>query len=72
MKNISQEDYILWDTEKNKPVEWLDTVYHYTTLIDDINRWDCFILCKWEQLIPVSNLSLDWKLKISQAIELTK
>jgi hypothetical protein len=35
--NISKEDFILWDTINDKPLENFDTVYHYTTVVEIIN-----------------------------------
>jgi hypothetical protein len=70
MKNISKEDFILWDTVNDKPLEHQDTVYHYTTVVEIINT-DGFKLSEGQSLIRVSELSIDWQKIISKAIEQT-
>jgi hypothetical protein len=70
MKNISKEDFILWDTVNDKPLEHHDTVYHYTTVVEIINT-DGFKLSEGQSLIRVSELSIDWQKIISKAIEQT-
>jgi hypothetical protein len=67
MRNISKEDFILWDTVNNQPLESHDTVYHYTTVVEIINT-DGFKLLEGQSLIRVSELSLDWQRIISEAI----
>jgi hypothetical protein len=67
MKNISKEDFILWDNINNQPLENHDTVYHYTTVVEIINT-DGFKLLEGQSLIRVSELSLDWQKIISEAI----
>ena len=37
MKNISKEDYILWNIEDNIPLEEGIVIYHYTSVIELIN-----------------------------------
>lgn len=71
MKNISKEDFILWDTINNEPLEHYDTVYHYTTVVEIINT-DGFKLSKGQELICVASLSKGWQKIISEAIEQTK
>ena len=71
MKNISREDFILWDTINSKPIEDYDTIYHYTSLVDIINT-DGFKLSEGQELICVEELSLGWKKIISEAIEENK
>lgn len=70
MKNISKEDYIIWDFENNIPSEPLDVVYHYTTLIDIVN--DGFKLYHGHRWEPVTGLPIVWQKKISEAIEESK
>lgn len=70
MRNISKEDYIIWDTMSKKPAEPLDVVYHYTTLIDIVN--DDFKLYHGHKWMPVAGLPIEWQEKISEAIEKTK
>ena len=70
MKNISKFDYILWDTKNDKPIEHLDTVYHYTTIIELIN--DGFKLQDGEQFILVAELPYQWQYKINYTIEKNK
>ncbi len=71
MKNISKEDFILWDTVNNEPLENHDTVYHYTTIVEIINT-DGFKLSKGQELRCVAELSKGWQKIISGAIEQTK
>lgn len=68
LNNISKEDYIIWDNEKNEPLEDLDIVYHYTSIVELFNG-DNFGL-KWnEEIRCVAELPLKWQKKINQAIE---
>jgi len=71
MKNISKEDFILWDTVNNKPLENHDTVYHYTTVVEIINT-DGFKLSEGQELRCVAELSIGWQTTISEAIGQTK
>ena len=71
MKNISKEDFILWDIENDKPLENYDTVYHYTTVVEIINT-DGFHIQKNIELRCVAELPIKWQKIISDAIELTK
>tara|TARA_R100000963_G_C4568724_1_gene54510 strand:+ start:192 stop:512 length:321 start_codon:yes stop_codon:yes gene_type:complete len=71
MKNISKEDFILWDTINHEPLEHHDTVYHYTTVVEIINT-DGFKLSEGQELRCVAELSLNWQTIISEAIEQTK
>jgi hypothetical protein len=71
MKNISKEDFILWDTIKNEPLEKYDIVYHYTTVVEIVNTIG-FDLSVNQELKCVAELSLYWKKIISEAIEETK
>jgi hypothetical protein len=70
MKNISKEDFIIWDSINQWTVESLDIVYHFTTVIDLIN--DGFKLRQGHIWICVASLPLQIQEKISQAIEKTK
>jgi hypothetical protein len=69
--NISKEDFILWDTINDKPLENFDTVYHYTTVVEIIND-SGFKLSESQELRCVAELSLAWQKVISDAIEQTK
>jgi len=71
MKNISKEDFILWDTVNDEPLEHHDTVYHYTTIVEIINS-DSFKLSEGQELRCVAELSKGWQKIISKAIEQTK
>lgn len=71
MKNISKEDFILWDTINDEPSEHHDIVYHYTTVVEVINTGG-FNLLEGEELRCVAELPLGWQKIISQAIEETK
>jgi hypothetical protein len=70
MKNISREDYIIWDSKKECPAEDLQYVYHYTTVIDIEN--DRFNLRPNDMWVCVAELPIKWQEKISEAIEKTK
>lgn len=70
MENISREDYIIWDTKNNKPLEDLDTVYHHTTLAEMINNG--FSLSDGKEIRCVAEIPLNWQRKINEAIERTK
>jgi hypothetical protein len=67
MKNISKFDYILWDTKNDKPIEDLDIVHHYTSVIELIN--DGFKLQDGEQFICVAELPYKWQYEINNEIE---
>ena len=67
MKNISREDFIIWNNKTNAPLEDLDTVYHYTTLVELIN--DKFMLGDDKEFRCVAELPLSWQRKINEAIE---
>jgi hypothetical protein len=68
LNNISKEDYIIWDNEKNEPLEEWDSVYHYTSIVDLFND-DDFALKGNEEIRRVAELPLKWQKKINQAIE---
>jgi hypothetical protein len=68
LNNISKEDYIIWDNEKNEPLEDLDIVYHYTSIVELFND-DNFELKGNEEIRCVAELPLNWQKKINQAIE---
>lgn len=70
MQNISREDYIIFDKIKNVPVEKLDIVYHYSTIIELIN--DGFILGEEREFVSLVELPLELQREINQAIEATK
>jgi hypothetical protein len=70
MKNISKEDYIIWDSVSQSPLEDLEVVYHYTTLIDIVN--DGFKLREGHSWMCVASLPIVWQKKISKAIESAK
>ena len=71
MKNISKEDFILLNTKTNKPIEDLDIVYHYTSVIELVNTRS-IKLGENEEFVCVAELPLSLQVKISEAIELTK
>ena len=68
LNNISKEDYIIWDNEKNEPLEDLDIVYHYTSIVELFND-DNFGLKGNEEIRCVAELPLKWQKRINQAIE---
>ena len=71
INNISKEDYVIWDIEKNEPIEGLDNVYHFTTIIEMLNNYELSIQ-DGEEFKCVAELPLSWKIKINRAIEQTK
>jgi len=70
MKNISKEDYVLFNHKKNELVDPYDVVYHYTTIVEMLN--DGFKIKEHEMFVPVAGLSRNLQAKISVSIELTK
>jgi len=70
MENISREDFIIWNNKTKSPVDQLDIVYHYTTLVELMN--DKFVLSNDEEVRCVAELPLSWQRKINEAIERTK
>ena len=68
MKNISKEDFILWDTVNDEPLEHHDTIYHYTTVVEIINT-DGFKLLEGQEIRCVAELSIGWQKIISEAID---
>lgn len=70
MENISREDFILVNKETQQPIERLDIVYHYSTVIELVNNG--FKLRDNEEFIFVNQLPLALQRQISLAIEATK
>ena len=70
MENISREDFILVNKETQQPIERLDIVYHYSTVIELVNNG--FKLKDNEQFVFVAQLPLALQRQISLAIEATK
>ena len=58
-KNISKEDYIIWDNKNNAPKEALDIVYHYTSVMELINNG--FKLYEGEEIVRMTDLPLKWQ-----------
>jgi hypothetical protein len=71
MKNISREDFVIWNYKDRKLIEDSDTVYHYTTIIEMINTFQLSLQDN-QELICVAELPLRLQEEISNAIELTK
>jgi len=67
LNNISKEDYIIWDNEKNEPLEDLDIVYHHSSIIELFND-DNFGLKGNEEIRCVAELPIKWQIKINKAI----
>ena len=67
MKNISKEDYIIWSDEKNAPLESLDIVYHYTSVVDLMNG--DFKLGENEMFVRVTELPLEWQYEVGYLIK---
>lgn len=68
LNNISNQDYIIWDNEKNEPLESLDIVYHYTSIIEIFNDGN-FSLRGNEEIRCVAELPIKWQIKFNKAIE---
>lgn len=68
MKNISKEEYIIWSGDA--PLEPLNIVYHYTSVINLINS--DFKLGEDEMFVRVTELPLELQCKIDEAIERKK
>jgi len=71
MKNISNEDFVIWNYKTKKLIEESDIVYHYTTIIELINNSGIHLQDN-EEIICVVALPLILQQEISNAIELTK
>ena len=54
MKQLSNEDYVL--LKNGKPVESLDVIYHYTSVIEHFNDYE-FNLEKGEEFVCMTDLS---------------
>jgi hypothetical protein len=70
MRNISNQDFIIWDLKNESLAEPLDVVYHYTTLIEILN--DGFKLSDGHIWLCVASLPIKIQKEISNAIEKTK
>jgi hypothetical protein len=70
MRNISNQDFIIWDLKNESLAEPLDVVYHYTTLIEIVN--DGFKLRDGHIWLCVASLPVKIQKEISNAIEKTK
>ena len=68
IRNISKEDFIIWNKVTKQPIEGLDIVYHYTTIVEMIND-DCLVLGENVEFICVAELPLSLQKQINQAIE---
>lgn len=69
MKNISKEDYVIWNVKEDRPVETYDIVYHYTTIIEMINSDKQFKLSDDEEIVSVASLKLSEQRKYSETLE---
>ena len=67
-KKLSALDYILFDVVKKEPIEKLDIVYHYTSVIELINNG--FKLEKNEMFVPVTELPVKIQKRIIETIKL--
>jgi hypothetical protein len=70
MNNISREDFVLWNTKYDRPIEGLDIVYHYTSIVELFN--DGFTLLNNQEFRCVAELPLRWQKRFNECIELTK
>jgi len=70
LPNISREDYVLWDTKNNCPLEDLDIVYHYTSLIEFLN--DGMKIKEGEQFWCITSIPLRWRILYNAEIERNK
>ena len=70
MRNISNQDFIIWNLKNESLAEPLDVVYHYTTLIEIVN--DGFKLRDGHIWLCVASLPVKIQKEISNAIEKTK
>ena len=71
MENINKQDFIIWNKVTKEPIENLDIVYHYTTIIEMIND-NCLVLGENEELICIAELPLRIQKQINETIGLTK
>ncbi len=70
LKNISREDFVLWDTKKNCPKEELDIVYHYTSVIDFLN--DGMKIEECEEFVCIKSIPLRWQVLYDTELERCK
>lgn len=71
LKNISKEDYVIWNTLHKAPIEAYDTVYHYTSIIEMINT-SSFKLADNEEITCIAELPMKEQYKYSYEIEKNK
>jgi len=67
LPNILREDYVIWNRKNNCPVESLDIVYHYTTVIELLN--DGIQLEKNEMFVSIKSIPLIWQVLYNEQIE---
>jgi hypothetical protein len=67
LKNISKEDFVIWNTKDKAPIEAYDTVYHYTSVIELLN--DGFKLNEEEIFMCVAELPISEQKKYSYEYE---
>ena len=67
LPNILREDYVIWNRKNNCPVESLDIVYHYTTVIELLN--DGIQLEKNEMFVSIKSIPLIWQVFYNEQIE---
>jgi hypothetical protein len=70
LPNILREDYVIWNRKNNCPVESLDIVYHYTTVIDLLN--DGIQLDEDEEFVCIKSIPLIWQVFYNEQIERNK
>ena len=64
---LSALDYILFDVVQNKPIENLDTIYHYTSVIEAVNNG--LKLEKNEMFISLTELPIELQNKIIETLK---
>ena len=63
---LSALDYILFDIVNNKPIESLDTIYHYTSVIEAVNNG--LKLENNEMFISLTELPIELQNKIIETL----
>ena len=65
---LYNSDYVIVDKKTQEPVESLDVVYHYSTIVDLVNSGEC-PLYKGVEFVPMTRLSQEMQQKYIDALK---
>lgn len=68
MRNITDQDYVIVNTVKNKSVDPYDVVYHHSTIMDMLNN-NQLQLHENEKIVCVKDLPQSEQIAFSRALE---